>query len=82
MAKAYIILEWVGRWVISDGYHGGVKAGPYRSEERAENALLKYAKDAHDCVLEYRDQEAALEERDYVLKRHKIVSFELPEDLT
>lgn len=82
MRDRFIILEWVGRWVISDGHHGGIKAGPYTYYSDAYKALHNYAERIYiGCLQNDQSQSEAQTEHDLIIKRHYILRCEFPPDL-
>lgn len=68
----WLVLEWLGKWVISDGWHGGINPGPYESEEDAHKAILVYAK---------RESDYYGENVESIISRHTIIKVNWPKDL-
>lgn len=78
----FLILEWVGRWAVSDGFHGGVKPGPYSLKTEAESAIEVHAKKQRDGWLQSGASEAFAEAEYQLCKtRLHVLQCSFPKDL-
>ena len=87
----YLILEWVGRWIIPDHAHGGAHPGPFDLQGDAQKEIDRIADHEFRAMLRHplseapptdEDKRLAACHRNYVVNRHKVIEVRgWPEDL-
>ena len=77
--QGYIILEWVGRWIVPDTNHGGAPSKLFRLESDARKALVNYL-DKQWRREDYAQEDLAYYERERAIaeERHCIVPISWP----